>query len=83
VQDENNGGFTLKEAGAERKLGEMLTAAKAAGQITRGNKTGSNQHKSGNVFSGNNSSFTIEQAQTDPRLELEREPNYSALPGCW
>jgi hypothetical protein len=54
---------------AERKLGEMLAAAKAAGQITRGNKSGNNQYeKSGNVPKENNSTFTLEEAGISRKL---------------
>jgi ParB family chromosome partitioning protein len=46
---------------AERRLGEILAAAKAAGQITRGG-TGSNQYKTANVDGNDISTITLDGA---------------------
>jgi hypothetical protein len=51
---------------ALRRLGEILLAAKAAGQIRRGG-TGSNQYKKANVPDGNISTF-LEEAKIDRKL---------------
>ena len=64
---------------AERKLGEMLAAAKAAGQISRGNKTGNNQYESGNVPKENNSTFTLDQAGIDRKLSMTAQ-KIAAIP---
>jgi hypothetical protein len=53
---------------APRKLGEMLVAAKAAGQITHAH-TNPNTHKRV-VPDGNNPSFTLEEAGIDRKRVL-------------
>lgn len=53
---------------AERKLGEMLQAAKAAGQIKVGGSGGNRYQKSRNVPDENNSTFTLEEAGISRKL---------------
>jgi hypothetical protein len=65
---------------AERKLGEMLTAAKAAGQIGHGSKsTGENQYTRGVVPKENNTSFTLDQAGIDRKLSSKAQ-KLAAIP---
>ena len=52
---------------ANRKLGEMLASAKAAGQIKEGGK-GANQHQGATVPNKNSSSFTLKEAGIDRKL---------------
>jgi DNA-binding NarL/FixJ family response regulator len=64
---------------AETKLGEILHAATVARQMGRGNKTGTNQYRSGNVPNENNSTFTLEQAGIDRKLS-SRAQQLAAIP---
>ena len=65
---------------AERKLGEMLAAAKATGQIGHGSKsTGENQYKSGVVPKESNTSFTLNEAGIDRKLSSKAQ-KIAAIP---
>jgi hypothetical protein len=59
---------------AERKLGEMLTAAKAAGQITRQHHFAKND-----VPKQNNDIFTLDQAGIDRKLSSKAQ-KLAAIP---
>ena len=63
---------------AERKLGEMLAAAKAAGQIKHGGDRG-NQHTGAKIPNENLGTFTLKEAGIDPKLSMTAQ-QIAAIP---